>query len=432
MKCRSWLEVLALSLSLLGCGATTHGREDDSGNTNWLKPCDADADCGTLSCACGLCGTACAGVNECSREPEQRCVASVPEPGPATPRRLREHRDPKARAYDLALGPDGAVTLVGGTDPAVSDLTLWHPTFWLSKLSPQGDPQWTYVEPSTDDSGNTGLSLGLTPEGDAIALSTIYDGSDTPALRRISADGELLESWTSAPGFTTLRSDGAGGLFAAGSKLLEFRGGRPFTSAWLARFDEIGSKSTTWETERRGTDGSVSNIQSASSDVDGNLLVAGSLGVAADSNASQPWLALFDRDGAARWEATIPVLVTSHCSTSAISLAPDGSALAAIDCEPRWLRSYATNGSVIWERGFASYVTALAALADGGYVVALSSLQSGAPEALLQRFDAGHRLLWQTNIEGCQAVERLAVTAEGVLALAGCDEGYSLGWYADP
>ncbi|MDX2050807.1 MAG: hypothetical protein SFV15_00355 [Polyangiaceae bacterium] len=49
-----------------------------SGNTNWLKPCVRDAECGSeLLCRCGVCSGACDGTLDCSLPPAEICVARV-------------------------------------------------------------------------------------------------------------------------------------------------------------------------------------------------------------------------------------------------------------------------------------------------------------------------------------------------------------------
>ncbi len=420
--------MLGLALLALACGETTQGREEHSGNTNWLKACDTDQECGELRCACGLCRTPCPGTTDCSLDPADSCVAgsdmlSATGPAPVT---LREHRDPAAYAEDLAIDASGNVILVGGTDRTTFDLTPSYPTFWASLLDEQGDELWSYRETPTEGEPNTGRSVAPGPYGEVLALQTIYDGSDTPLVRRFYANGSLMESWSGAPGFTTLRGAGAFGVFAAGSNLLEMREGRPFTSAWVGRLDATG-KDLLWQHEWQGTDGSVSNIVAASSNSDGELVVGGSLGVASDSNASEPWLARLDVEGTVRWQETVRVPELTHCDAGAVALTADGGSIAAIGCGALWVRGYDASGAVRWERRFANGATALAGMADGGYVAAL-----GGGEARLQRFDSRHRLRWETTQPGCRAFERLAVTDEAVVALAGCDEGFVLSWFADP
>jgi hypothetical protein len=312
---------------------------------------------------------------------------------------------------------------VGGTDVTSFDLTLTYPTFWLRLLDQQGEEIWTHSEPPTDGQPNTGRSVAPGPYGEIYALSTIYDGSDTPSIRRFQANSQLLESWNASPGFTTLRAQNLF-LYATGSKLIEFRDGRPFTSAWVGR---LSGQDLVWQHERQGNEGSISNIVAASSDFDGNLVIGGSLGVSYESNASEPWLARLDHAGNFIWEESIPVTETTHCDANAVALTADGGSLAAIGCGPRWVRGYDANGAAQWEQRFPKGVTALAGLPDSGYVVAL-----GGGTATLQRFDAQHRLVWEVTQPDCDLFERVAVTDEGVLALAGCKPGYVLSWFADP
>ena len=54
------------------------------------------------------------------------------------------------------------------------------------------------------------------------------------------------------------------------------------------------------------------------------------------------------------------------------------------------------------------------------------------PPATLLRFDADHQLVWQAELAECYLFERLVVAERGLLALAGCPQGYVLSSYADP
>src|SRR5688500_7556915 len=58
------------------CGrATSHGGDS---NTHWLQDCNEDADCGPLSCLCGICSHACAGSDDC-RGLGDAAACAVPE-----------------------------------------------------------------------------------------------------------------------------------------------------------------------------------------------------------------------------------------------------------------------------------------------------------------------------------------------------------------
>jgi hypothetical protein len=434
---RHWL--LALVGLALGCGGTTQGSERESGNTNWLKECTIDVQCGNaLACLCGLCRTPCEGATVCELEPERSCVAAQTHdaaPAPA-PEVTLESADAEAYATDLALIDDGSVVLVGGTDPMTLGLgPPAYPSFWLRRLGPDGSTAWDYTEPPSELGGvDTGRAVAALPSGELVALSTIYDGTDSPALRRFDGEGALLESWSLDAGISRLRAAPGGGLFGAGSRFIEDREGRPFISAWLGR---IAGQELIWEQAREGSDGSISSVGDLASDAAGDVVVGGTLGIAQDSNAAVPWLGRFDAEGASLWEQAIEVDQYSACLDTQVSMSAGGASLAAVSsCAGPWLRSYDPAGSVLWERRFDRTITALAGLDDGGYAVGLGTregwYQSDPPPATLLRFDAEHRLAWQVELEECYLFERLVVAEEGLLALAGCPQGYALNLYTDP
>jgi hypothetical protein len=78
-----------------GCEPTTGPRT--GGQTNWLRVCRSDADCGDLECLCGACTRACSRATSCDDLPDTNCV----------------------RANDV-----GAVALCGGTPPPREALCL--------------------------------------------------------------------------------------------------------------------------------------------------------------------------------------------------------------------------------------------------------------------------------------------------------------------
>jgi hypothetical protein len=58
-----------------GCGGQSSGGGTDT-NTNWLRHCDEDADCGALSCLCNVCTASCESDGECmGRGGEATCFA---------------------------------------------------------------------------------------------------------------------------------------------------------------------------------------------------------------------------------------------------------------------------------------------------------------------------------------------------------------------
>lgn len=53
-----------LALVLASC-SRTHGSQLGDSSTHWLRQCAADAECGGLSCECGVCSKGCGASNEC-------------------------------------------------------------------------------------------------------------------------------------------------------------------------------------------------------------------------------------------------------------------------------------------------------------------------------------------------------------------------------
>lgn len=68
-----------LVLALLPLAALHCGTKSDtlSGNTNWLKPCSIDSECGTLACECGHCIDRCSDQVDCTQPPESVCVTGA-------------------------------------------------------------------------------------------------------------------------------------------------------------------------------------------------------------------------------------------------------------------------------------------------------------------------------------------------------------------
>jgi hypothetical protein len=55
--------VFGTMIAAASCGKTVDGTDS---NTHWLDECDADADCGNLSCLCGVCSSECSDEASCA------------------------------------------------------------------------------------------------------------------------------------------------------------------------------------------------------------------------------------------------------------------------------------------------------------------------------------------------------------------------------
>ena len=58
------------------CGCLPNDEPQSGSQTNWLRACVTDADCGSQSCQCGVCTHSCSGDSSCSDLPGSSCVAA--------------------------------------------------------------------------------------------------------------------------------------------------------------------------------------------------------------------------------------------------------------------------------------------------------------------------------------------------------------------
>lgn len=88
-RSRGWLRLAAGALGLLGmlgwgapaCSPDYSEQHVKTGSqTNWLRLCDSNADCGELECVCGVCSSGCTTDAQCSELSGASCVeASDPD-----------------------------------------------------------------------------------------------------------------------------------------------------------------------------------------------------------------------------------------------------------------------------------------------------------------------------------------------------------------
>lgn len=60
---------LALALLLSSCGKTGEVNAGGDTQTNWLRTCNRDADCGEFACLCGVCSLSCSESDDCGDAP---------------------------------------------------------------------------------------------------------------------------------------------------------------------------------------------------------------------------------------------------------------------------------------------------------------------------------------------------------------------------
>ncbi len=62
---RPWRATFACLLCLLLAACSESHKPQASRETNWLRLCQADPECGELQCICGICTLECTGSSEC-------------------------------------------------------------------------------------------------------------------------------------------------------------------------------------------------------------------------------------------------------------------------------------------------------------------------------------------------------------------------------
>lgn len=98
--------LLALSSFAFGCEPPAPGPQGDS-HTNWLRTCEADADCGALSCVCGVCTLTCSGDADCAGVEGSSCLPPSHSGNPA----LCDGEQAPALGMCLPAAPTSEITV---------------------------------------------------------------------------------------------------------------------------------------------------------------------------------------------------------------------------------------------------------------------------------------------------------------------------------
>jgi hypothetical protein len=168
-----------------GCAMTNETRSD--GQTHWMKSCDADDDCGELSCVCGLCTEACDADEACGRE-NAACAERTAifgegacETGGSESRVCALSRDTEV-ASELACTPDGELQGTGDYEIVLSEPTLHDFTI-------AGDGT-IYVSAEAQLTLMRLTDTGLTTVGEGIHGISHFqsDGDELFALRLLPSD----------------------------------------------------------------------------------------------------------------------------------------------------------------------------------------------------------------------------------------------------
>jgi hypothetical protein len=437
---------LGLALAVFACGGEatrldeqgsggggSGGRSNDDkngsgGDSEEGVACTTSAECGSLSCLCGVCQGECEGAVICSQAEGGVCVGNGPATEAVAKSAAFAVRPGQVQGNDIAPGPDGSVLVVGGATPVPIDFGTAYRDFWLARFDARGNPLWQVVEPQ-DETQSPGQSVTFGDDLLVITLSTRYVEGSRTLVRQFGIDGTRISDEQLDPELTIARQSPTDeGAWLAGSELSSTTGGRPFLRA---RVERLGVQTGQWPASFAGLTGSVSAVLALALDDEGNASVSGYLGIDAESNRSVPWVARLSPRGETIFETKIAVSDDSHCSADAIAVTTQGVTLSAGYCEGNWLKAFSPDGKLLWERRFPEPISALASLADGGYLVATGEASNPngsfnpnddwtSAHADLLAFDAEHHLLTRVTEPTCSPFHRILVTPDGVYTLASC------------
>ncbi len=434
----AWIS-LVLALTALSCGATSDPGTDTS--TNWLKPCDTDAECGLgTSCECGVCTTTCETEDDCtglsasavcrdaasSCERDSRlCLASADEPGNGSDSSEVWSARPSWSVFDsdrrgraLTIGEDGSIYVTGGQGRTPADLSVAFENFWLARFSAEGTPLWEQIEVSENDGQWPGLAVALSPDG---VLTTVLRSR---IVQRHDIDGMPLGEYSVEPEVRLLATAPSGQLIAAGSNLIERRGGRPFMELWVG---ELSNEGVAWQQTLRGSDGSISTAWDLAVTESG-YFVAGSRGNAADSNASDAWVGAAAYMSDFDW-GVVTVPGGGNGRSISVAVTPDGGAVVVGAGETPFVHRYGPGGSSEWARTLDDRPTTVAATEQGYAVGYDANTAVGNPDPTVGRidfFDWDGELLWRFSDPSCEAVQDLVEHEGALVALIDCNSGLGL------
>ncbi len=341
---------------------------------------------------------------------------------------------------DLAFGPDGSLFVVGGKTEYAIDWGTSFRDFWMARVNEHFEVEFEVHEVlEAELDADSSESYGIGVAWDGVTVTTIaerYVDGERTRVRRFDADGTLLDEELLLPGYSWVRAlpDGQGVVFA-GSELVEWNGGRPFTEA---RIDRVPAAGGAWPTVFRGNDGSISEAISIAVDGAGNVSVGGILGTERSSNAGMWWLARLAPDGETLFSTEFEPDFDGRCTIDAVAVTDAGTTLAIESCEGGAVVAYSPEGDELWREETEGVTFTLAAL-PGGYVLSTGEGGFGSGEyqpsrwtAELLVYDDERRLRHRVEEPDCMPFHRLLVDEVGIIGVAECSDGMRLTKYALP
>jgi hypothetical protein len=198
MKTISLVTLLAGAALLLACAESNHDGGDTQ--TNWLKACSADSECGSLACLCGICSRPCTAESDCVDGPAG--VGCQPS-------------DSEAALAACGSAPSAGMCLEPlAQEPSALDFCAEFHTALCDHVGGcgcGGDAALNcraQLESCATDAFFAELSAGV------MAGSYVYDAEAAAALvARIRSPGSSCDSWVAATGFDTYSAHSFGRVF---------------------------------------------------------------------------------------------------------------------------------------------------------------------------------------------------------------------------
>jgi hypothetical protein len=201
------LVLVSCGLIALHTGCSSNAHTTTGTETNWLRQCESDADCGAYACYCGVCSASCSNDSDCENESvtgtcEQSSASAACEGD--TPEHIC--RPESVQRQDAAVDTDDAASPSTTDAPETSIDSLPSPSVSSEKSfqyaaipcaqrAPsqcyQGDDCYTVF--ATEVDGNQSV-VGCTPSQDSNAPICALSPLGEPLLVYLDT---LLAGWTS-------------------------------------------------------------------------------------------------------------------------------------------------------------------------------------------------------------------------------------------
>ncbi|MBD3581273.1 T9SS type A sorting domain-containing protein [Flavobacterium selenitireducens] len=304
------------------------------------------------------------------------------------------------RLLSSVAGQDGNVFIAGSFGQIEGESYIVN--YYLEKYAADGSVAWQKAFNPANGNDVNGIQLQVAPDGNAIVYLMPYGFGDPVRLKKYDGGGNLLweyEKTVATPGFGTFFLDGSGNSYLSGASRIAETDEQPvFTTI---KVSASGLEQWTTHTPSANAADNIYEINSGTSDADGNIIVSGAVGSGSFfSQNVDAALLKYDPDGVLQWFSATPASGNNSAFASIFTQA-DGSiiangALSSPDTgqEKMLLRKYDGAGIQQWEavveqdgRNVRSYKTV--SLDNGELVTAAFSVIYGVENKILvTRFDA--------------------------------------------